>query len=287
MGKFSYADNDAKQWAAWGIDYLKYDWNPRNTKPKAEMPAQFLNDSTTMHKALRKSGRDVVFSYSNDMPFDDIGGQSELYNCWRTTGDISDNWISMVERAFYFPPHKKGGTHLIGAPSDKWAPYARPGHWNDPDMMVLGVVNFGGKQHSSRLTPNEQYMHMTAWCMASAPLLLGCDLDKLDAFTLNLVENPEVLAIDQDSLGKQATLVRNQGNLLLVYARPLEDGSKAVALYNLASKPVRMMVKWDELGISGEHSVRDLWREKDLGRSDDEFSMTVASHSAELVKISE
>ena len=83
------------------------------------------------------------------------------------------------------------------------------------------------------------------------------------------------------------TLVRNQGNLLLVYARPLEDGSKAVAFYNLASKPVRMMVKWNELGISGGHSVRDLWREKNLGRSDDEFSMTVASHSAELVKISE
>jgi alpha-galactosidase len=286
LGRICYADNDAKQWAVWGIDYLKYDWNPHNTKPTAETPALFLNDSTTMHTALRKSGRDVVFSYSNGMPFDDIAEQSKVYNCWRTTGDIGDNWISMVERAFYFPPHKKGQTGLHGEPNDKWAPYARPGHWNDPDMMVLGVVNFGGKQHPSHLTPDEQYMHMTAWCMASAPLLLGCDLDKLDAFTLNLVENPEVLAIDQDSLGKQATIASNQGNLRLIYVKDLADGSKAVAFYNLSDKPSKMMAQWQDLGISGTRTVRDLWREKDLGQHDGEFTITVAPHSAELAKIS-
>jgi alpha-galactosidase len=286
VGEYCYADEDAKQWAAWGIDYLKYDWNPRNTKPTAETPKQFLKDSTTMHKALRKSGRDVVFSYSNSMPFDDIPDQSAVYNCWRTTGDIGDNWISMAERAFYFTPHKRGQTTLQGAPSDKWVPYARPGHWNDPDMMVLGMVNFGGKQHPSRLKPEEQYVHMTAWSMASAPLLLGCDLDKLDAFTLNLIENPEVLAIDQDSLGKQATLASNEGNELLVYQKDLEDGSKAVALYNLADRPVKVAATWQDLNLSGSHTVRDLWREKDLGTFDGQFAMSVASHSAELVKIS-
>jgi alpha-galactosidase len=284
IGRYCFANNDAKQWAAWGIDYLKYDWLPSETKPP-ETSAQFLNDSMTMHRALRKSGRDVVFSYSNSMPFKDIPDQSKIYNCWRTTGDISDNWYSMVERAFYFPPHKHGQTTLHGAPSDKWAPYARAGHWNDPDMMVLGVVNFGGKQHPTRLTPDEQYVHMTAWCMASAPLLLGCDLDKLDDFTLNLVENPEVLAIDQDSLGKQATIASNQGNLRLIYIKALADGSKAVAFYNLSDKPSKMMAQWSDLGISGTHTIRDLWREKDLGEYDGEFTMTVASHSAELVKI--
>ena len=284
-GRYCFADNDAKQWAAWGIDYLKYDWNPRNTKPTAETHDEFLNDSVTMHTALRKSGRDVVFSYSNSMPFDQIPDQSKVYNCWRTTGDISDNWVSMVERAFYFTPHKRGQTTYSGEPSDKWAPYARPGHWNDPDMMVLGMVNFGGKQHPTRLKPEEQYVHMTAWCMASAPLLLGCDLDKLDAFTLGLVENPEVLAIDQDSLGKQATLVSNQGNDMLVYAKKLEDGGKAVAFYNLSERPVKIMAQWGELGISGSHTVRDLWREKDLGKYDTDFSTAVQPHSVELVKI--
>lgn len=279
-GNYSFADNDAKQWAAWGFDYLKYDWNPGSSK---ETSAQFLNDSTTMHKALRKSGRDVVYSYSNDMPFNEIANQSDLFNCWRTTGDISDNWVSMAERAFYFTPQHRT---LAGPPSDKWAPYARPGHWNDPDMMVLGVVNFGGKQHHTGLTPDEQYLHMTAWCMASAPLLLGCDLDKLDAFTLNLIENPEVLAIDQDALGHQATLASNLSNTELVYVKNLEDASKAVALYNLASHPLKIIAKWTDLGISGNHKVRDLWREKDLGQFNGEFSKLVAPHSTELVKIS-
>jgi alpha-galactosidase len=285
MGKLCYADNDAKQWANWGIDYLKYDWYPPNTRPVAETPDQFHNDSATMHAALRKSGRDVVFSYSNNMPFPDIADQSSLYNCWRTTGDISDNWVSMAERAFYFAP-QRGQKQLAGQPNDKWAPYARPGHWNDPDMMVLGVVNFGGQQHPSRLAPEEQYVHMTAWCMASAPLLLGCDLDKLDAFTLNLIENPEVLAIDQDALGKPATLAGNTGNVLLVYVKSLADGSKAVAFYNLADRPAKIMATWPDLGITGSREVRDLWREKNLGRHDDEFSILVAPHGAELVKLS-
>ena len=284
-GKYCFADNDAKQWAAWGIDYLKYDWNPRSTRPTPETSAQFLNDSVTMHTALRKSGRDVVFSYSNDMPFNQIAAQSRIYNCWRTTGDISDNWPSMVQRAFYIP-FPRGATEPTGPPSDKWAPYASPGHWNDPDMMVLGVVNFGGKQHPTRLTPEEQYVHMTAWCMASAPLLLGCDLDKLDAFTLNLVENDEVLAIDQDSLGQQATLAGNVDNVLLVYKKDLEDGSMAVALYNLSDKPTTITANWNDLGISGSRNVRDLWRQKDLGTFEDNFAMPVAPHSAELLKLS-
>jgi alpha-galactosidase len=121
--------------------------------------------------------------------------------------------------------------------------------------------------------------------MASAPLLLGCDLDKLDAFTLNLIENPEVLAVDQDSLGKQATLADNLDNLLLIYKKDLEDGSKAVALYNLSDQRDKMMVDWRPLGIRGVCVVRDLWREKDLGQFDGEYTMEVAPHSAELLKI--
>jgi len=282
-GKISFAENDALQWAAWGIDYLKYDWNPRRTDPR-ETSEQFHKDTATMGKALRKSKRDIVFSYSNSMPFEEIADQSDMLNCWRTTGDIGDSWLSMAAKAFYINV-PKGQKELEGAPSDKWAPYARPGHWNDPDMMVLGVVNFGGKQHPTRLTPDEQYLHMTQWCMASAPLLLGCDLDKLDAFTLGLVSNDEVLAIDQDTLGKQATLASNDNNTLLVYSKDLDDGSKAVALYNLGPQPAKVAAKWSDLKLTGSHTIRDLWRQKDRGQFSNEFAMTVASHGAELVKI--
>jgi alpha-galactosidase len=282
-GKISFAENDAKQWAAWGFDYLKYDWNPRSSSPR-ETSAEFHEHSATMANALRKSKRDVIFSYSNSMPFEDIADESPLYNCWRTTGDIGDSWLSMAAKAFYLSA-PKGQNEPAGAPSDRWAPFARPGHWNDPDMMVLGVVNFGGKQHPTRLTPDEQYLHMTAWCMAAAPLLLGCDLDKLDDFTMNLVSNDEVLAVNQDTLGKQATVASNDGNALLVYARPLDDGTRAVALYNLGHEPAKVTAKWSDLKLSGEHEVRDLWRQKELGKFAAEFSMTVAPHGAEMVKI--
>ena len=284
LGKISFAENDAQQWAAWGIDYLKYDWNPRSTRPERETSEQFHKDTATMAKALRKSKRDILFSYSNSMPFEEIADQSDMLNCWRTTGDIGDSWLSMAAKAFYINV-PKGQKKLEGAPSDKWAPYARPGHWNDPDMMVLGVVNFGGKQHPTRLKPDEQFLHMTQWCMASAPLLLGCDLDKLDAFTLGLVSNDEVLAIDQDTLGKQATLASNDNNTLLVYCKDLDDGSKAVALYNLGERPAKVSAKWTDLKLTGPHSVRDLWRQIDRGQFSNEFAMTVASHGAELVKI--
>jgi alpha-L-fucosidase len=273
MGSVSFAENDAKQWAAWGIDYLKYDWSPNR-----------VPETAAMADALRHSGRDIVYSLSNSTPFGSIEPLSRLANVWRTTGDIGDSWASMAAKAFYINT-PRNQVDVNAPPSDRWAPYASPGHWNDPDMMVLGVVNFGGRQHITRLTPDEQYLHMTAWCMAAAPLLLGCDLDKLDQFTLNLVTNDEVIAVDQDMLGKQATLVSNQGNGLLVYARDLDDGSKAVALYNLGKDPVPVTAKWSDLKLSGKRLVRDLWRQKDLGQFDTQFQITVAPHGAELVRI--
>ena len=274
MGTVSFAEADAKQWAAWGIDYLKYDWNPN------EIP-----ETTAMANALRHSRRDIVYSLSNSTPFRNIEQLSKLANCWRTTGDIGDSWLSMASKAFYMNA-PRGSTALEGAPSDRWAPFAGPGHWNDPDMMVLGVVNFGGKQHPTQLTPDEQYLHMTHWCMACSPLLLGCDLDKLDEFTLNLITNDEVLAVSQDTLGKQATVAAgNDGSKLLVYVKDLEDGSKAVALYNLTDQPVPVTAKWSDLKLSGRQAVRDLWRQKDVGPFADQFQMTVAPHGAELVKI--
>jgi alpha-galactosidase len=288
LGTYSFAENDAKQWGAWGIDYLKYDWNPRNTSP-AESAEQFHKDTATMAGGLRKSGRDILFSYSNSMPFERIADQSQMFNCWRTTGDIGDTWWSVTR---------------IGFNQDKWAPYARPGHWNDPDMLVVGYVDVGkGRNlHPTRLTSDEQYTHITLWSLLAAPMLIGCDMSRLDDFSLNLLSNDEVLAIDQDTLGKQAVPVSQTGDPIKigrpdrpgsesefkpfqVWARPLEDGSQAVGLFNLGNQPAKITVKWVDLKLSGKLSVRDVWRQKDLGQFDDEFSVTVAPHGAELVKI--
>jgi alpha-galactosidase len=259
IGKYSFATNDAKQWAAWGMDYLKYDWNPNEEAETAEMD-----------HALRSSGRDVIFSLSNSTPFTNAPALSKLANCWRITGDIRDNWDSMSKKGFG---------------QEKWEPLARPGHWNDPDMLVVGQVGWG-QLHPTNLTPDEQYTHITLWCLVSAPLLLGCDLEKVDDFTLGLLTNDEVLAVNQDPLGKEARCVVKASEVR-VYAKDMNDGSKAVGLFNVSTNgPALVTVKWADLGLrSGKRAVRDLWRQKDLGRFDGSFEMMVASHGAEMVRI--
>ena len=250
----SFAKNDAQQWAAWGFDYLKYDWNP------IEVP-----ETKEMYDALRQSGRDVVLSLSNSTPFVSIGELSKLANCWRIAGDIKANWNSMIHEAKV---------------DEKWLPYASPGHLNDPDMLEIATKERG----QAGLTGDEEYTHMTWWCLLSAPLLLGNDLSQMDDFTRNLLENDEVIAVDQDELGRQATRVGGDADLV-VYAKDLADGSKAVGLFNLGTAPAKVTATWSDLKLSGHHAVRDLWRQKALGDFSDEFSLTVAPHSAELIKV--
>jgi alpha-galactosidase len=150
-------------------------------------------------------------------------------------------------------------------------------------MLVGGHVGWGSP-HPTALMADEQYTHMSIWCLLSAPLLLGCDLQKLDAFTLNLLTNDEVLAIDQDALGKQATCVAKDGDLR-VYAKDLEDASKAVGLFNLGDQPATVTAKWSDLKLSGSIIVRDLWRQKDLGSFENEFHAHVAAHGVVLVRL--
>lgn len=254
VGPYSFAQRDAQQWAAWGIDYLKYDWNPN------ELP-----ETREMYDALRQSGRDIVLSLSNSTPFANIAELSALANSWRTAGDIKANWRSMTREA-------------LG--EEKWRPYARPGHWNDPDMLEIATK----ERNQPGLTPDEEYTHMTWWCLLSAPLLLGNDLSAMDDFTLNLLTNDEVLAIDQDERGEQAAAVATTGDLM-VYAKKLADGSTAVGLFNLGTSPGTVVARWSDLKLEGSHAVRDLWRQKDLGGFTNEFAMPVSPHSAELVRI--
>ena len=273
IAPYQFYTNDADQFAAWGVDYLKYDWNP------IELPETEAN-----YNALRQSGRDIIFSLSNNMGISNAPTIGKIANSWRTTGDIKANWASLT------------GNGLAQA---RWVQYSSPGHWNDPDMLEIGTKERG----QPGLTPDEEYLHMTLWCLLASPLLLGNDLTRMDAFTLSLLENDEVLAVDQDALGKQARPVSTYGGettitatssrgrtsrkavALQVWARPLADGSQAVGLFNFGNTKTNVTVKWSDLNLSGEHAVRDLWRQKDLGKFTDEFSLPVASHGAEMVKI--
>ncbi len=285
-GQYPMADHDAKQWSAWGIDYLKYDWNPRSTKTSNE---KFHEQTETMARALVTSGRDIFFSYSNSMPFDQIDDQSKLLNSWRTTGDIRDSWWSLSG---------------IGFSQDKWTSFCGPGHWNDPDMLVVGYVGWGPKLHPSNLTADEQFTHISLWSLLSAPMLIGCDLERLDAFTLSLLTNDEVIAIDQDALGKPATLVATQGPQITiertdrpnrpprkldqgqVWVKELEDGSRAVGLFNVGNEEMTVTAKWDDLKLEGKQTVRDVWRQKDVAEVEKEYEATVAPHGVVLVKLS-
>jgi alpha-galactosidase len=226
-----------------------------------------------MFHALRGSGRDIVFSLSNSSPFTNAPVLSKLANCWRTSGDIRDNWQSMSSKGFG---------------QDKWAPYQSQGHWNDPDMLVVGYVGgWGGRAPKpSGLTPDELYTHITLWCLVSSPLLIGCDMERLDEFTFNLLSNDEVLAVSQDSLGTQALTIAKNGDAR-VLAKDLDDGSKAVGLFNTSSNAVTTVtVNWSDLKLSGKQTVRDLWRQKDLGNFTGKFELVIPPHGAELVKIS-
>ena len=255
IAPYRFYTNDADQWAEWGVDYLKYDWNP------IEVP-----ETQAMYDALRHSGRDVVFSLSNSMNITNGPTCGKIANSWRTTGDIKANWTSVSQWGFG---------------QDKWRPYSSPGHWNDPDMLEIATK----EQNQPGLTPDEEYTHMTLWCLLDAPLLIANDMSQMDAFTKNLLENDEVIAVSQDSLGDQAVTVTADGDAR-VYAKNMEDGSKAVGLFNTGTNgTITVKVKWSDLKISGEQKVRDLWRQKDLGNFIGEFALPVAPHSAELVKI--
>ena len=266
-GQHSFAMNDAKQWAAWGFDYLKYDWNPIDVPHVKEMS-----------EALRASGRDIVFSLSNAAPFEHARDWAQWANCWRTTGDIRDYW----DYGDLLWPY---AVSEIAFGQDRWAPFAGPSHWNDPDMLVVGLVGWGPKLHPSKLTPEEQYTHISMWCLLSAPLLIGCDMERLDAFTLNLLSNDEVLALDQDALGKQAERVATLGPVD-VYLKELEDGGRALGFFNRgAQEYTAKFRKLQEIGLAGKWKVRDLWRQKNLPNTAGMLTCSVPPHGVELFKL--
>jgi alpha-galactosidase len=268
-GKNYFADNDARQFADWGFDYLKFDWNPIDVPHTSEMS-----------KALRKTKRDIVFSLSNSAPFDHAADWARLANCWRTTSDIIDLWNENPAARYNY------GISEIAFAQDRWASFSGSGHWNDPDMLVVGHVGWGAHPHPARLTPDEQYAHVSMWCLLSAPLLIGCDLEQLDAFTTGLLSNDEVLALDQDALGQQAVRVAALGPVD-VYLKALEDGSKALGFFNRGDSAATINFnKLGYIGLSGVWQVRDLWRQLDLPAAKDALKLTIPPHGVILLKMS-
>ncbi|HTY57398.1 MAG TPA: putative Ig domain-containing protein, partial [Bacteroidota bacterium] len=267
---YQFETRDAAQYAAWGIDYLKYDWCSYGSIARERTRESFQRPYRVMRKALDGVQRDIVFSlcqYGMGNVWEwggDIGG-----NSWRTTVDIEDTWKSMSDIGFAQAGHEA---------------YAKPGNWNDPDMLVVGKVGWGPRLHPTRLTPNEQYTHITLWSLLAAPLLIGCDMTQLDAFTFSLLSNDEVLAVNQDPLGKQAGRIWQRGEFE-VWAKDLEDGSKAVGLFNRGNWKSSIAVSWEELGLEGPRAVRDLWRQEDLGEFRDGITRFVPRHGAVLLRV--
>lgn len=268
-GSYQHEQQDATTYARWGIDYLKYDWCSYGDIEKSGTLAGYQKPYQVMQAALAASGRDIVYSLCQ-YGMGDVWkwGAAVGGNCWRTTGDITDTW---------------GSLYSIYTSQDGHEKYAGPGHWNDPDMLIVGRVGWGNP-HPSRLTPNEQITHISLWCLLSAPLLIGCDMSQLDPFTVALLSNDEVLAVDQDPLGQPAGRVWKE-EAKEVWARPLADSTKAVGLVNGGALPVAIAVNWSDLGLKGRQQVRDLWLHRNVGRYGDRYTVEVPAHGTVLLKI--
>lgn len=288
-GSYGYEKQDAESYAKWGVDYLKYDWcsyggvidglpgNDANKVPSLAFqgggdPEKGVRPFLLMGNILKQQSRDIVYNLCQYGMGDVWKWGEEVHaQSWRTTNDITDTWASVKN---------------IALAQEKAASYAKPGNWNDPDMLVLGVVGWGNP-HQSRLKPDEQYLHISLWSIFSAPLLIGCDLEKLDDFTLNLLTNDEVIAVNQDALGKQGVCLHTIGELR-IYVKELEDGGKAVAFANFGREKVKLPYKdFKKLGISGTQTVRDLWRQKniaDINTDKESLSLDIPAHGVAYYK---
>ncbi len=268
-GSWRHERLDAQTYAELGFDYLKYDWCSYSQVSGSSSLKELMRPYLLMSEALRSQRRDIVHSLCQygmgDVSAwgDRAGGQ-----CWRTTGDITDTWDSMGKIA-----DAQDGLEL----------FARPGNWNDPDMLIVGMVGWGNL-HPTRLSRNEQYTHMSLWCLLCAPLLIGCDMTQLDAFTLNLLTNDEVLEVNQDPLGRQAARVQRTDSGE-VWAKRMEDGSLAVGLFNRGLMTGTVKAEFKTLGLSGKQRVRDLWRQKDVGTASDSFTAEIPGHGVQLIRL--
>jgi alpha-galactosidase len=263
-GSRGFEEKDARQYATWGVDYLKYDW--------CDTQGMQARDAYgSMHDALARTGRPIVFSICEWGTSDPWTWAPSVGNLWRTTGDIGLCWDKKSCRRDW----ETGVTNILDMQVGLES-YAGPGHWNDPDMLQVG----------NGLTDVEDRAHFSLWAVLAAPLIAGNDIRHMSDATRDTLGNREVIGIDQDPLGIQGHKVRDDG-AEEVWAKPLSGGEWAVVLLNRGEAPVRIRVRWSELGfLAPSASVRDLWRKQDMGAFRDGYSALVPPHGAAMVRIS-
>ena len=272
LGSLDHEKQDAETWNGWGVDYLKYDWCGYRKvfdPSRDHSTAAYMRPYMKMQQYLREQPRDIFYSLCQY-------GMADVWewgafvdaNSWRTTGDITDTWESLCSIGF--------------EQQQNLYPYAGPGHWNDPDMLVVGKVGWSNNLRDSRLTPDEQYTHISLWSLLAANMLIGCPIDQIDDFTFNLLCNNEVNAVNQDILGRQA----HQDDVedgMQTWSRDLYDGGKAVGIFNLNDAPVPVYLKGalERIGLKAD-TARDLWRQKDI-QTDSTY--IIPSHGVLYIKV--
>jgi alpha-galactosidase len=224
-----------------------------------------------MSEILATIDRDIVHSIG-EYGWGDVWewGESAGGHLWRTTGDLENSWANLESVGF-----RQAGREQ----------YAGPGHWNDTDMLIVGTLSWGrGEPTPTKLTKNEQIVHITLWALQAAPLMIGADMSILDDWTVDLLTNDEVLDVTMDTLGIAGGPVWKEGRLE-VWARPLQDGTWAMGLFNRGLKPYEVTARFGDIGLSGTQPVRDLWQRTDLGEYADRFTVEVPRHGAVMVKV--
>lgn len=273
LGSYKHEEQDIKTYEKWGVDYLKYDWCSYTkvsglkdlfVEKKAKIPYQYMG------QYILNSQRDMVYNLCQ-YGFANVEkwGKDVGANSWRTTGDIVDTWSSIKS----ILKKQKG-----------LASFATPGHNNDMDMLVLGVVGWNNDSRKCRLTENEQRLHFSMWSMFNSPLLLGCDLTKIDSFTMSLITNDNVIGLNQDRLGKQANLIKQKKNIQ-IWKKELIDGSIAIAVVNLKRKEKKQNLDLSSVTNNNYSTATDLWTNQQLDIVKNNIDIAVPSHGVLLFKL--
>jgi alpha-galactosidase len=278
VSAYKFEEQDVARFVEWGYDFLKYDWCSYSDVARRDTLPDLQKPYILMSGILRKQKRDIVLNICQYGMGDvwkwgkEVGG-----NSWRTAGDLGGSFEGIGSALF------RDGFDIYSR--DSLQLYGGPGGWNDPDYLLLGYLsNWKGETVPTPLTPNEQYTHVSLWCLLAAPLIFSGDITRLDEFTLSLLTNDEVIEVDQDPLGRPGYRIAKTGDIE-VWMKPLEDGSVAVGLFNRGETRSKITILWSDLGISGKQIVRDLWRQKDLGKFYYKYSTKVERHGVVMIRI--
>jgi alpha-galactosidase len=278
VGAYQHEAQDARRFAEWGFDFLKYDWCSYGNIARNSDRAALEKPYRLISGLLRQQPRDLVLNlcqYGMGNVWE--WGASVGGNSWRTAGDLGGSFEGIPAALFRDGFDVYANNHLER--------YGGPGHWNDPDYLLLGYLsNWKGGTAPTPLSPNEQYTHVSLWSLLAAPLIFSGDITRLDAFTLGLLTNDEVIDVDQDPLGRPGRRVAKNGDAE-VWVRELEDGTRAVGLFNRGEMDTTVTARWADVGVSGRQIVRDLWRQQDLGKFTGEYAATVPRHGVVLVRL--